>query len=1084
MATFTTDMDARRAPPHPVNEQSYYQAVIGFLKNNVPKSVIGQMPVRASGLPEDTDKAERVLWSHFDGSGLPSDDITDHQLPYLLIGYETGLQVWNVCDAQNVAEVLSLRRDAMSCARVLTAPRSTSQDRFAASRPLLAFCDLEKNSESSSVHLLSMATNKQLSLRISVRGAPVVRIESNSHVLAVCVDSRIELYFSGTLEAAGTFACHTQPQLFVFPLALGSRWMAFASNTPLAASDEERSATLPLATPPSASLSAVVGMAQKTGNNLLHLGGKGVRRVTDMIHGVHTVPDEVEEPTPASQTEDADSGTVMIVDTADPTGPIVAHFRAHDGVPIAALAFDNAGTILVSACVSGQDINVFHLGRQAYHLEGSSPGSVNGGGAGVPGAGSGTVSPTEGRHVRTWRLVAQHMYVLQRGLTTATICDISFSPDSRWVALTSERGTTHVFPINPRGGPVTARTHTSLTVRNASSFETSSGLAEVKTPKKAEIVPGALVKLRYPNMLSAPDADDSKPRVLRASPAVVNLLAQTSAMSTCFKLLSSAGAELAASPDASGRRALLLTFLVCNASGELVEHKMHPYASDPTSKTEAARFAMAVGGVSVGDRANLASGVLSSLGTAFQNVRGVVRDAVSGSKHRLHRSDVPDDTGFGMACAATRTWDVCRHESWAPAHHRVTMHHRRMTPAARHHGHDHAHSFNPNPAAATAAASSDMASPWLSQVEISTYRPPHRPLWMGPQFTFGTFQSGPAEPAANAANTTATNSMHSEQSKLRFAEVGGSATRPLPVSRFAEAMHVVTVDIAGSPWQGATPPQLADPTVREDLRAAMDDPGDEDEDDDNDDLNGNGGDHTPTSNDTMFDMDMDVQQRTPRNKKSSSRGGGGGGGVALLGVDEDHFGEGAQSTPTAAAPVVNGQTGAKLIFANGHGSGLNGHASRPVDAVMDTPSPPPLSNAASSTPTPLAGQNATAAAATRAVGSATTAHSSADASGEHSESDAGSGPSQNTAAAGASAAGEGTGKKSKRRKGNAKIAAVNATAAKEDDLTDALKDQANGQKLRAAGLATALGAVEGDMSMPRVHSGVSLSGLSEALSEP
>lgn len=42
-----------------------------------------------------------------------------------------------------------------------------------------------------------------------------------------------------------------------------------------------------------------------------------------------------------------------------------------------------------------------------------------------------------------------------------------------------------------------------------------------------------------------------------------------------------------------------------------------------------------------------------------------------------------------MACAATRTWDVCRHESWAPAHHRVTMHHRRLTPAARHHGHDH-----------------------------------------------------------------------------------------------------------------------------------------------------------------------------------------------------------------------------------------------------------------------------------------------------------------------------------------------------------------------------------------------------------
>ena len=47
-------------------------------------------------------------------------------------------------------------------------------------------------------------------------------------------------------------------------------------------------------------------------------------------------------------------------------------------------------------------------------------------------------------------IYAHHMYVLQRGLTTATICSVSFSIDSRWVALTSERGTTHVFPINPR----------------------------------------------------------------------------------------------------------------------------------------------------------------------------------------------------------------------------------------------------------------------------------------------------------------------------------------------------------------------------------------------------------------------------------------------------------------------------------------------------------------------------------------------------------------------------------------------------------------------------------------------------------
>jgi hypothetical protein len=42
------------------------------------------------------------------------------------------------------------------------------------------------------------------------------------------------------------------------------------------------------------------------------------------------------------------------------------------------------------------------------------------------------------------------IYTLHRGMTTATLQHISFSPDSRWVAVTSQRGTVHVFPIHPK----------------------------------------------------------------------------------------------------------------------------------------------------------------------------------------------------------------------------------------------------------------------------------------------------------------------------------------------------------------------------------------------------------------------------------------------------------------------------------------------------------------------------------------------------------------------------------------------------------------------------------------------------------
>lgn len=54
-----------------------------------------------------------------------------------------------------------------------------------------------------------------------------------------------------------------------------------------------------------------------------------------------------------------------------------------------------------------------------------------------------------------------------------------FSPDSRWLTVSSNHGTTHVFPITPYGGPITVRTHTPPRVVNLTSrYHRSSGLEE------------------------------------------------------------------------------------------------------------------------------------------------------------------------------------------------------------------------------------------------------------------------------------------------------------------------------------------------------------------------------------------------------------------------------------------------------------------------------------------------------------------------------------------------------------------------------------------------------------------------------
>lgn len=56
--------------------------------------------------------------------------------------------------------------------------------------------------------------------------------------------------------------------------------------------------------------------------------------------------------------------------------------------------------------------------------------------------------------------------LIVRGDTTAKIQDIQFSSDSRWVAVSSLRGTTHIFPITPYGGPIGLRTHSTPHIVN------------------------------------------------------------------------------------------------------------------------------------------------------------------------------------------------------------------------------------------------------------------------------------------------------------------------------------------------------------------------------------------------------------------------------------------------------------------------------------------------------------------------------------------------------------------------------------------------------------------------------------------
>jgi hypothetical protein len=101
----------------------------------------------------------------------------------------------------------------------------------------------------------------------------------------------------------------------------------------------------------------------------------------------------------------------------------LAHFRAHDD-GLSFLTFDPSGTLLATASGSGCEFHVYQI---------------------LPGAAS--------------HQAAHHIYTLLRGRTSVKITDISFSADSRWLAVSAARGTTHIYAINVEGGPANIHTH-------------------------------------------------------------------------------------------------------------------------------------------------------------------------------------------------------------------------------------------------------------------------------------------------------------------------------------------------------------------------------------------------------------------------------------------------------------------------------------------------------------------------------------------------------------------------------------------------------------------------------------------------
>jgi hypothetical protein len=107
---------------------------------------------------------------------------------------------------------------------------------------------------------------------------------------------------------------------------------------------------------------------------------------------------------------------------------VIAHFRPHTHA-ISCLTFNPAGTLLLSASKQGHTFHVF------------------------------SILTSSTAHVA-------HLYSLSRGITDAQVVDCQFSVDSTWCAVSTARGTTHLYAINPYGDKPDINSHVHNKVSN------------------------------------------------------------------------------------------------------------------------------------------------------------------------------------------------------------------------------------------------------------------------------------------------------------------------------------------------------------------------------------------------------------------------------------------------------------------------------------------------------------------------------------------------------------------------------------------------------------------------------------------
>uniref|UniRef100_A0A8D8RHJ0 Breast carcinoma-amplified sequence 3 homolog n=1 Tax=Cacopsylla melanoneura TaxID=428564 RepID=A0A8D8RHJ0_9HEMI len=301
-----------------------------------------------------------------------------------------------------------------------------------------------------------------------------------------------------------------------------------------------------------------------------------------------------------------------------------------------------------------------------------------------------------------------------RGDTTARVQDITFSSDSRWVAVSSLRGTTHVFPITMYGGGIGLRTHTTPHVVNRlSRFHKSAGIVSVvpsssggtgSNVSKSPLMKSSPLSGSGGDLSTSPSQSCSLALLAHTSPMVLTPLAQIRRQLSNTSSNNSSGgskAGLGQRQHSTEETSISVKVAACFASpkcsvSHLIRDNNHTVCK-AARKSSAPSLFLITG-----------HGYLIQYDLEPRPVAGLTKDKLC------------DDTPIDLHVEPRCQWRLF----YPPTAEKLSRVNAELTQC-----------FVPR----QLPSDTEHHDMWLSQVEIITHAGPHRRLWMGPQFSFKTY---------------------------------------------------------------------------------------------------------------------------------------------------------------------------------------------------------------------------------------------------------------------------------------------------------------------------------------------------------